>query len=380
MKIQKKILCITGTRADYPRIKSVLKRIKNSKKLKLYLLVTGAHLLKKYGNSIEEIKRDGFKIDAKVKMYKKEYNTPHGMLKSFSHCTSGIADVLKKLKPDLVLLTVDRVETLAAATACSLMNFPIAHVQGGELTGTIDESIRHAITKLSQIHFPSNKDAANRIIKMGENPKMVYEVGCPYIDVIKSSKLISKKILSKKYKFNPNKKIIIFTQHPVTTEYGKSIYQIKISINALKQFSECEIIAFYSNTDSGGKEIIKHIKSQKNFKIIPNMLSIDFLSLMSCADLMIGNSSAAIREAPSFNLRAINIGSRQQGRLRAKNIIDVNHNEKEIVAAINRGLKSKNKLYNIKNPYGNGDSSKKIVDILEKIRLNQISIQKEMTY
>ena len=168
MNKKRKILCITGTRADYPRVKSVLKEINQRPNLELQLIVTGSHLLKKYGYSAQEIIDDGYKIDRMIQIFSGDYNSPLGMTKAAAKCTEGIADALSELNPDLVLLTVDRIETLGAAVAVSLMNFPIAHIQGGEVTGTIDESIRHAVTKLSHIHFPATADAAERIVRMGD--------------------------------------------------------------------------------------------------------------------------------------------------------------------------------------------------------------------
>jgi GDP/UDP-N,N'-diacetylbacillosamine 2-epimerase (hydrolysing) len=379
----RKILCITGTRADYPRVKSVLKEINVRPNLMLQLVVTGSHLLKEYGYSIQEIIDDGFKIDKKVPMFTENYNSPVGMAKAAAKCTDGIAESLQELNPDLVLITVDRVETLAATVAVSLMNYPIAHIQGGEVTGTIDESIRHAVTKMSHIHFPATKDAAERIIRMGEDPKMVFQVGCPYIDIISSIEKKSKGKLAKQYSFSENQPLIIFTQHPVTTEFGSSTNQIKTTLNALKNFNDCQIIAFSSNTDAGGKEIIAAVKKERNFTYIENMVSSDFLSLMNCADVMVGNSSAAIREAPSFHLPAVNIGTRQQGRLRAENIIDVNHDKNEIISAINKALNDKDFISNadqITNPYGDGKSAIRIVDILETLPLNQDLVQKRIAY
>lgn len=380
---KRKILCVTGTRADYPRVKSVLKEIQLRDSLDLDVVVTGSHLLKEYGYSAQEIIDDGFRISREVPMFIGDYNTPHGMAKAAARCTAGIADALDELKPDLVLLTVDRVETIATAVAVSLMNYPIAHIQGGEVTGTIDESIRHAVTKLSHIHFPATIDAAQRIIKMGENPEMVFQVGCPYIDIIENSEYKSKNELAKDYGFDAGKKLIIFTQHPVTTEYGHSSDQIKITTEALKEFKDFEIMTFFSNTDAGGKEIIDELKKQEKFHLIPNMDSRDFLSLMNRADVMVGNSSAGIREAPSLNLPVVNIGTRQQGRLRASNVIDVEHDKTAIVQAINIALYDEafhSRLNNLTNPYGDGKSAKRIVDILEDIELSSDTIQKKIFY
>jgi len=380
---KRKITCITGTRADYPRVKSVLREIINRKNFDLSLIVTGSHLLNEYGYSAQEIIDDGFNIDKKVEMFIDDYDSPKGMALAAARCTKGIANSLNQLNPDLVLLTVDRVETLAAAVAVCLMNFPIAHIQGGEVTGTIDESIRHAVTKMSHIHFPATKDAKQRIINMGERSDMVFEVGCPYIDIINSFKKKSRDELSNDYGISKDKKLIIFTQHPVTTEYGFSIDQIRITLEALKKFQDCEILAFSSNTDAGGKEIIKAVMNDKNFIHIPNMESLDFLSLMACANVMVGNSSAAIREAPSFCLPAVNIGTRQQGRLRANNVIDVQHDQSEIIEAIDKALYDENfikEVHNSKNPYGDGKSAKRIVDILETIDLTEDLVQKIITY
>jgi GDP/UDP-N,N'-diacetylbacillosamine 2-epimerase (hydrolysing) len=382
-QIKKRIVCITGTRADYPRVKSVLKEIIKREYLELQLIVTGSHLLEEYGYSIKEIIDDGFHITKTVPMFTGDYNSPAGMAKAAAKCTAGIAEVLENIVTDIVLLTVDRVETLASAVAVSLMNLPIAHIQGGEVTGTIDESIRHAVTKLSHIHFPATKDAAERIIRMGENPEMVFQVGCPYIDIINSLEKKSKENLAKQYRFSANKPLIIFTQHPVTTEYGSSNKQIDITLKALRHFSDCQVVAFSSNTDSGGREIIEKVIKEKKFLHIQNMISSDFLSLMSIADVMVGNSSAAIREGPSFHLPAVNIGTRQHGRLRAENVIDVSHDEEQIIAAINKALYDKDfikKVNKSKNPYGNGNSAKKIVDILENIQINQQLVQKKIAY
>ena len=167
--MKRKIVCITGTRADYPRVRSVLKEIESRDNLELYIIVTGSHLLNDYGYSAQEILNDGFRISKKVEMFKGDFDSPLGMAEASARCTKGVAKALSEINPDLVLITVDRVETLASITAASLMNFPIAHIQGGEVTGTIDESIRHAVTKLSHIHFPATADAAQRIIMMGEN-------------------------------------------------------------------------------------------------------------------------------------------------------------------------------------------------------------------
>jgi UDP-N-acetylglucosamine 2-epimerase (non-hydrolysing)/GDP/UDP-N,N'-diacetylbacillosamine 2-epimerase (hydrolysing) len=381
-KPNRSIACMTGTRADYPRVKSVLREISSRPNLELKLIVTGMHLLKKFGYTVEEIEQDGFYIAAKVNMYSDD-DSPYGMAKAAARCSNGIADALNMIKPDIFLITVDRVETLAAAQAAALMNIPIAHIQGGEVTGTIDESIRHAVTKLSHIHFPATEDAAERIIKMGEDLNNVHTVGCPYLDIVRTLKYRTKEELAVDYGFHPELPLIIFVQHPVTTEYGHALEQISISIEALKKLHETEIITLYSNADAGGREIISAMKKNPQFHIFPSIDSKDFLSLLKHADVLVGNSSTGIREAPSFQLPVVNIGTRQNGRLRAGNVIDVPHDVEAIIRAIKKALYDEDfkKIVNqVTNPYGDGYSAKRIVDILEKVDLSLKLIQKRITY
>ena len=378
-----KIIAFTGTRADYPRVKKVLEKIKLNKNFDLKIVVSGTHVLKEFGNTYKDIISDGFKIYKKFNIYDSKYNTLYGATTAISNCTKKFATILKNYNPDIVLITVDRIETLGATIPASIMNFPIAHIQGGEVTGTIDENIRHAVTKLSHIHLVANEDAKKRIIKLGENKKHIFNVGCPYIDLIKSTKNISKIKLFKKLNLDINKKTIILIQHGVTTEYGKSKNQISKTINVLKKLNKktFQIFAIYSNADPGSKEIIKEIKKAK-FNLVKNIVSDEFINLMKYSNLIIGNSSCGVREAPSFNLPAINIGSRQNKRLRAKNVIDVDHNEKNIKKAIEFAMKNKKfkkMLKNVKNPYGNGNASNKIVSILKNLDLKKIT-NKVITY
>ena len=369
--MKRTIACMTATRADYPRVKSVLQEISIRKNLELKLLVTGMHLLKEFGYTVREIEKDGFDIADRIEMYLWD-DSPYGMAKAAARCADGIADTLKNIKPDILLLTVDRIETLAAAQSSAYMNIPIAHIQGGEVTGTIDESIRHAVTKLAHIHFPATPDAAERIIKMGESPANVFTVGCPYIDIIRTTEYRSKEDLALAYNLNSERPVVLFIQHPVTTEYGEGAKQIKITIEALKRFTDIQIIAIYSNADAGGREIIEIMKNTPHFHVFPNIASEDFLSLMKHSALIIGNSSAGIREAPSFHIPSVNIGSRQNGRLRASNVIDVQHDADAIAQAIRKALydeEFKNKVSRVNNPYGDGFSAKRIVDILERIDL-----------
>jgi GDP/UDP-N,N'-diacetylbacillosamine 2-epimerase (hydrolysing) len=383
MKKKIKVIAFTGTRADYPRVKKVLEKIKLDKNFDLKIAVSGTHVLKEYGNTYKEIIQDGFKIYKKFSIYESNYDTLYGATTAISNCTKKFAKILKNYNPDIVLITVDRIETLGATIPASIMNFPIAHIQGGEVTGTIDENIRHAVTKLSHIHFVANEDAKKRIIKLGEKKSYVFNVGCPYVDLIKSTKKIPKERLFKKLNLDINKKTIILIQHAVTTEFGESKDQIFKTIKVLKKLdhNKFQVFSIYSNADPGSKEIIKQIKKAK-FNLVKNIISDEFINLMRHSNLIIGNSSCGIREAPSFKLPAINIGSRQNKRLRTRNVVDIDHKVNEIESALKYVLNNKNfkrNLKKVKNPYGDGYASEKIVKILKKLNLSKIT-NKVITY
>lgn len=373
-----KILCMTGTRADYPRVKPVLQLLRASSKFHLELIVTGQHLERKFGYTIKEIERDGYRIFKKVKIFGND-DSIYGMGTAFEKCFTGIKKALIEFKPDIFLITVDRIETMAAANAGFVTNTPMAHIQGGEVTGTMDETIRHCVTKISHIHFPATKDASKRIISMGEDKKNVYRVGCPYIEDIQKMNLFSKKEICQQFGIGEYEKFALLTQHPVTSEQKDTKENLKKTILALKRFPEVKVIALFSNADAGGRFINKELKKDKNFNVFINLNERKYLTLMKYASFMIGNSSAGIREAPSFGTPVINIGTRQQGRLRAKNVIDVNHNVDEIIYAIKKCLNDKyylKSIKKIKNPYFMKNTSLNIVNILGKLDYNNFNIQK----
>ncbi|MDC0343250.1 UDP-N-acetylglucosamine 2-epimerase [Alphaproteobacteria bacterium] len=377
-----KVCLFTGTRADYPRIKSIIPLLENSKQFDLKIIVTGSHLLKKFGFTYKEIINDGYKIHKKVRMFHQNIDdTLYGNTLAFSNCAKGIAKVIEEIKPDLAIVTVDRVETLAIASACALMNVPIAHIQGGEVSGTIDESIRHAVTKLSHLHFVSTKLSARRIIQMGENKKNVYTVGCPYTDILekikqkktKSNKLV--KLIQGKSKY------VIFMMHSVTTNINEIKKNLQKLIAAIKNISEdYYIFSFLPNTDPGCNYIIDNLKKNKKIKIIKNLDSYLFLELMKYSQFMIGNSSSGIREAPTFKTPYICIGSRQNGRERSSNVVDCSYNTQEIlkyVKYVTSNRRFQKKLKNCKNIYGSGNVAKKIFRIIKQNNINPNLIEKK---
>lgn len=382
--MKRKIAVVTGTRADYGIFYSVLKEIEKNEELELKLIVCGMHLSSQYGMTINEIKKDGFEIADKFETILSG-DTGCCMAKSVGMTMMNMADSFSRIEPDILLILGDRGEMLAAASAAIHMNIPVAHIHGGEVTGTVDESIRHAITKLSHIHFPATEDSRERIIKLGERKENVYVVGAPGIDYIKNAEYLNREEMEKRFDIEKGK-IFLMTQHPVTTERDQVEYQIRETMEAVVSLGEQTIIT-YPNSDNGGREIIKVIEEyrekHKFLKVFKNLSQVEYLSLVNLADVMIGNSSSGIIEASSFKLPVVNIGTRQNGRLRACNVIDVDYGKENVKAGIEKALYSKEfieKLQNCKNPYGDGNAGKRIADILTKVHIDRGLIQKRITY
>lgn len=380
--MKRKILLVTERRADYTKLRPILEKISKSKKLQYYLVVTGSHLLKEHGLTINDIKSDGFKITKTFSMFKKRRkDTGAEMTRSFGRAVMNLSNIIEKVKPDIILTGFDIGANFAAAIIGAHTNIVVAHVEGGEVTGTIDDSIRHATTKFAHIHFTSNQDASNRLIKMGEMPNYVFTVGNTSLDGIKKLKKISKHDLEKKYGLNLNKPLVIILQHTVTSEIETIKENILQTIDAVKELN-IQAIIIYGNADAGSQKITKVIKNLKikQYMTIPYQ---DYIGLLKHASALVGNSSSGIIEAPFLHVPSINVGTRQDGRLRAESIIDVKYNKNEIKKAIKKAIEDKDFLKKVKSHkslYGNGDSAKKIVKILEKIDLKKIPIQKKMTY
>jgi len=385
--MKRRICVFIGGRANYSSIKSVMLAVKKHNKLSLQVVVGSATVLDKYGNLYEILKKDGFII--KSTFYNiVEGNNPLTMAKSTGLGIIEISNILKDLKPHIVMIVGDRFEMMSVAIAASYMNIVIAHTMGGEVSGSIDESVRHSITKLSHIHFPANKDAKNRILRLGESKKFVFNYGCPRIDLIKKQinrKKFSYKNLFDKFKgvgpiIDLNKGYLIVLQHPVTTEFNNSRKHFELTLKALNKL-KIPTIMIWPNIDAGSDEISKGIRTFREkshpswlhiFKILP---SETFINLMINALCLVGNSSAGIRDSGIIGLPVVNIGSRQNKRLRGKNIINVSYNYHEIYYAILKQIKIKRYKKNIL--YGNGKAGERIADRLSKINLY---VQKTISY
>lgn len=382
----RKVCVVTGYRSDYTKLKSVMKSIKESAKLELQVVVFGAHLLDDYGSTVSNIEADGYKVSFRCTT-SIEGDRPLTMSKSVGLSVMELSAAYEQLNPDVVLLVGDRYEILAAALAASIGNIPVAHIQGGEISGTIDETIRHTITKLSHIHFPSTKLSAERVMSMGEDPNYVHNVGCPAIDYIKDYTYYHRKGLTQLDELrhcgldlkNP---YILLIQHPVTTEYEKSDQQISKTLEALETVG-VQTLLIYPNPDAGSSSMMRAIRNHKKIynrkTVIKGMfknLSFEtYLNLLKNADCLVGNSSSGIREAHMFGVPVVNIGTRQDGRERTSNIVDVESNTQLIIEKVFEALS--NPKTKVENIYGDGNAGKKITKILENISLDNI-IQKKL--
>lgn len=368
----RKIFLVTERRADYSRFKPILKLIQKDNDLSYDLVVTGLHLKDEHGKTINEIYKDGFEVFSTFEMFLEDEDTGGAMVRSFARALKEITYALELSKPDLILSGFDIAANFAVAVAGAHMNIPVTHIQGGEVTGTIDESIRHAMSKFSHYHFAANEDARERLIKMGEIPSHVFNVGCPSIDAILQVS-DNPNILNK---YNLSKDFYIMLQHPVTSEIHESEDQITNTIDAIIE-SKIEALVVLPNNDAGFSKIISKIKSSK-LKFVETLSIADYVNLLKRSSGLIGNSSSGIHETATFNIPTINIGTRQQGRLRSNNIIDVDYNKNEILKAILESKKLIGKEF--KKIYGDGDSSEKIVDLLKTIEIGNKIIQKQITY
>jgi len=380
--LKRKILIITERRADYSRFKPIINLIKKSKRLSYELIVTGSHLLKKHGFTIKEIKKDNIKIDYQIKSFieKKNIHDGESMILALGKIFIEISKIIKKSKPDIILSGFDIGANFALTVAGAHLNIPVAHIQGGEVTGSIDESLRHAMSKFSNYHLVANNDAKKRLIKMGERRENIFNVGCPSLDALFLEKKIDPPDILKKFKIDVKKKFIIIIQHPVTSEDKHSGKQILETIEAVKK-SLLPALFVLPNNDSGHFDIIKVIKKSR-IQWTETLSLSQYSTLLSYARILIGNSSSGIHEAASFKLPVINVGTRQNGRLKPKNIVNADYNRNDIYNKIKFCMSNKKYLKiikSLKNPYGDGKSSLKIVKILDKIDLTK-STQKQNTY
>ncbi len=381
---KRKICVVVNSRANYGRIKSVLREINKSPTLELQLILGASALLHRFGDVQEIVRADGFKISSKVYLIVEGEN-PTTMAKSTGMAIMELATMFENMKPDIVVTVADRFETMATAVAASYMNIPIAHTQGGEITGSVDESVRHAVTKLSHIHFAATEKAAKNIIKMGEDPSSVYCTGCPSIDVIADLDLSLPPDIFHRYKgvgpdLDASRPYLVVLQHPVTTEYGDGIIQINETLKAVEAIG-MQTAWLWPNVDAGSDDIAKGLRKYREKKnpdfihFYRNFSVEDYARLINNCACIVGNSSSALREGAFLGVPAVNIGTRQARREHGENVIHVNYNSDEIEDAIRRQIK--NGRYKKSNLFGEGLAGEQITDILAKVEVN---IQKKLFY
>ncbi len=375
----RKIIYVTGTRADYGLMREVLKQVDVSSDLELLICVTGMHLSALYGNTIQEIERDQFKICATIPVDVE--NTSYGaMSKSIGYGIIGLTEAFERENPDLVLLLGDRGEMLAAAIASVHLNIPIVHLHGGERSGTVDEMVRHAISKLAHYHFVSTDSSRQRLIKMGENENNVFVIGAPGIDELKSFIKSSPTSFYQRYEFNIEKKVCLLVYHPVVQEFNDIKIQFKNVIEAALAF-DLQIICLEPNSDAGGhliREIINEFTNYKDVRIIKHLHRSEFIDCLANSDVMLGNSSSGIIEAASFNLPVVNVGNRQNLRERSMNVIDVDTSYDSIVNGIKDALKLPTETY--VNCYGDGNTAQRCYQLLKCISLDKLILNKSNVY
>lgn len=384
---KRKVCVVVNSRANYGRIKSFLKAAREHPHLELQLIVGASALLYRFGEVVKIMRAEGFEPDSVVHSIV-EGETPTTMAKSTGLAVVELATHFENLKPDVVLTVADRFETMATAVAASYMNIPVAHTQGGEVTGSIDESVRHAITKLSHIHFPATARAHEFLIRMGEESERVHLTGCPSIDLLTQINLEADRGLLDRYQgvgapLNPNRPYIVVLQHPVTTEYGEGFAQINETLRAVSRIGEAgmQVVWLWPNVDAGSDDVAKGLRVFRErhqpdyIHFYRNFTPEDYARLLNNAKCVVGNSSSGLREGAFLGVPCVNIGSRQRGRERAENVLDTDYNASDIQAAVDAQIR--HERYERSSLLGDGTAGRQIAEILAETPL---TIQKSLNY
>jgi GDP/UDP-N,N'-diacetylbacillosamine 2-epimerase (hydrolysing) len=372
------IAIVTERRADYSRFKPILELIQADPDLDYKLIVTGISILKQHGNDIDVIRRDGFAIEAVVPMFAENGpDTGAEMVRAMSRVMPALADIFERIKPDIILSGFDIGANFAAAVAGAHMNIPVAHIQGGEVTGSIDESLRHAMSKFAHLHFPATELSKQRLIRMGEVPEHIFVVGCPSLDVVLATPVATREAVISAHGLDPAKPYIVILQHPVTTEVERAGDQMAETLAAVRE-KHLQGVMIYPNNDAGAQRIIRQIQESGTIKIVRSLPAGDFVNLVRHAAALVGNSSSGIHETASLGVPTVNIGTRQQGRERGANVLDVPNDRREIAKALDKALYDdafKAVVAERVNPYGDGTAARQIIRVLKTVSLDNL-IQK----
>jgi UDP-hydrolysing UDP-N-acetyl-D-glucosamine 2-epimerase len=368
---RRKVCVVVASRANYARIKTVLAAVRDHPELELQVVAGASLVLERFGNAVDVMTLEGFQPDATIRFII-EGETPATMAKSTGLALLELPTVFELLRPDVVVTVADRFETIATAIAAAYMNIPVAHTQGGEVSGSIDESVRHAVTKLAHLHFPATELSAQRVLAMGEDPAAVFNVGCPSIDVVARTELgLAREALATfggaGSRIDPEQPFVLMMQHPVTTEYGEGLGQINATIDAVAEVG-LQALVFWPNVDAGSDQVAKGLRlfretgDAKGFHFFRNLSPEVFVRLMAHCAAMVGNSSAALREGAYLGTPAVTVGSRQRNRERGENVVWAGYETDEIVAALRRQIE--HGPYERSQLFGDGTAARRIADIL----------------
>lgn len=402
MSKKRKIAIFTGNRAEYGLQYPIIKAVDEHPDLEYFLLASGAHLQEDFGYTKQEIEKDGFHVHAEVKLDMDQDNL-YATAQAIGSGVLSLSGILNELRPDFLVVYADRFEGFSAVITGTQMNVPTAHIEGGDITegGALDDSVHHAMTKLAHLHFTTNEEAAERIRRLGEEPWRVHNVGFPVIDLLKQGKYASPDELSKLYGLKTSEPVILFTQHSVTTEFEDAVNQLRPSLRAMKRLARegFQIVLTYPNNDAGGRAIIAEMEDffakckSENITNIQMHRSLGRYNYHGVLHLCgkagrgacVGNSSSGIKETPAFGCPNVNIGSRQDGRLRADNVLDVRYDEEEVYAACRKAVndeafRKQCAATEMNNPYGVGDSGPRIAKVLAEQEINAALVQKKITY
>lgn len=376
--MSRKICVVTGTRAEYGLLRWVMEGIRNTPRLELQVIATGMHLSPEFGLTYHEIEKDGFCIDRKVEMLLSS-DTPTGLAKSMGLGLMGFGEALQQLQPDLMLVLGDRFEIFSAVAAAVVARIPVAHLHGGEATeGAFDEAIRHSITKMSHLHFVAAEEYRKRVIQLGEHPDRVFLVGGLGIDNIKKLTLLDRSALEASLGFKLGSRNLLVTFHPVTLENATSIKQMAELLAALETLEDTHLIFTMPNADTDGRVLIdmveQFVADHANARAYTSLGQLRYLSCIQHVDGVVGNSSSGLAEVPSFRKGTINIGDRQRGRLKAESVIDCTADYAAIAAALEQlySHEFQAKLKTVRNPYGEGGASSRVVETLKKVSLANV--------
>ena len=376
------VLAVTGSRGEWGYVRPVLYQIDQHPHLEYSLIATNMHLLPEFGASLNEITKDGFRVDQKIFMALDGY-TNSSMAKSLGVFLMSFVDVLERIQPDVILLAGDRGEQLMAAIAGAHCNIPVAHIQAGEVSGNIDGQTRHAIARYAHIHFAANQDAVDRLTRSGEENFRIHNVGAPQLDELLGDDHASAAEVFEHLKFDSSRPLVLMVQHPVTEQIRSAGEQIEITLSALAELGHQTVIV-YPNNDAGNAVVRAKIDSFRGpwLRVERNVPRRLYAGVLRVAHVIVGNSSSGILEAPSFLLPCVNIGRRQAGRLQERNVLDVDHDQQAILDASRRAMSSEFRasLEGMENPYGDGQASERIVRILADCAIDERLIMKSLTY